>query len=83
MKLLSVKEISEELSVKESTLYSWVSNGKIPFVRLHGLLRFDAVEVEEWVKSNKNLKVRQVSKPYKANISSVGSIVESVIEEYS
>ncbi len=53
MNLVTVKELSAFLKVKPSTLYSWVHNGTIPFIKLNGLLRFDMDEVQEWVKGSK------------------------------
>jgi excisionase family DNA binding protein len=51
MPLVTIKELSTYLTVKESTLYSWVHNGTIPFHRLNGLIRFDIEEIESWVKA--------------------------------
>jgi len=53
MNLVTIKEISELLHVKKSTLYSWVHNGSIPFHKLNGLVRFDLVEIEAWICSSK------------------------------
>lgn len=53
MKLLTVKELSEIIKVKESTLYAWAKRGSIPSHKLNGLLRFDIEEVENWVRNSK------------------------------
>jgi len=53
MKLVTIKEVSEFLRVKESTLYSWAHDGTIPTFKLGGLLRFDMDEVKEWVKKSR------------------------------
>jgi excisionase family DNA binding protein len=53
MRFATIKEISVLLSVKASTLYSWVHNGTIPFHKLNGLVRFDLDEIETWVKTLK------------------------------
>ena len=49
-----MKEVSEMLKVKKTTLYSWVSQGTIPSFKLNGIIRFDMDEIEEWVKSSKS-----------------------------
>ena len=49
MMLLTVKELATRLQVKEKTLYAWASQGKIPCVKLNGVLRFDAREIEQWL----------------------------------
>lgn len=55
MGLVTIKDISKYLKVKESTLYSWAHNGLIPFYKLNGLLRFDMDEIEIWVKASKRM----------------------------
>jgi len=50
MKLVNVKKLSESLNIKESTLYAWAEQCKIPSLKIHGLLRFDIDEIDEWLK---------------------------------
>ena len=48
--LIDVKELSQRLSVSKFTIYCWVSQGKIPHVKICGrLVRFDPREVETWI----------------------------------
>jgi excisionase family DNA binding protein len=54
MRLVSIKIIAEILMTKQSTVYSWVHHGSIPFHRLNGLIRFDLDEIENWVKTSKS-----------------------------
>lgn len=49
MQIATLKEVSLFLKVKESTLYSWAENGRIPASKLNGLWRFDMDEIREWV----------------------------------
>ena len=53
MKLVRVKEISELLMIKPSTLYQWAELGQIPCLKLNGCLRFDLDEVLQWIKDCK------------------------------
>ncbi|MBA7494236.1 Tyrosine recombinase XerC [subsurface metagenome] len=46
--LLSVKEVSSFLHVHPKTLYKWTDKGKIPYVRINGLIRFKKQEIESW-----------------------------------
>lgn len=46
-----IKELSEYLHIKRSTLYAWAAQGKIPSVKIHGLLRFRREIIEQWVAS--------------------------------
>jgi len=52
MRLVSTKIIAEFLMAKQSTVYSWVHNGSIPFHKLNGLVRFDMDEIENWVRKS-------------------------------
>ena len=49
MALLNVKEVSEWLQVKRSTIYLWAAEGKMPALKLHGLIRFRREEIEAWL----------------------------------
>jgi excisionase family DNA binding protein len=57
MKIVTIKEVSEFLKVKQSTLYSWVNQKRIPSFKLNGLWRFDMEEIEEWVKESYRVRV--------------------------
>ena len=47
--LLTVKDLATRLQVKNKTIYAWVSHGKIPSVKINGVIRFDATEIEQWL----------------------------------
>ena len=49
MALLNVKEVSEWLQVKPSTVYGWVAQGKMPALKIHGVIRFRREEIEAWL----------------------------------
>jgi excisionase family DNA binding protein len=49
--LLTVKQVSEWLNMKPSTLYLWAAQGKIPCRKIHGLIRFEQHAIEEWLAS--------------------------------
>jgi excisionase family DNA binding protein len=53
VKLAGVKEVSEILKVKPSTLYQWAELGQIPCFKLNGCLRFDIEDIMNWLKSCK------------------------------
>jgi len=48
--LLTVRDLSKQLQVKVSTLYAWVAQGKIPSLKINGLVRFDPDAIDRWVK---------------------------------
>ncbi len=50
---LKIKDVTELLNVSESTIKRWISDGKMPYYRLHNQYRFSRNEIENWVLSCK------------------------------
>lgn len=44
-----IKAIARYLAIKPSTLYAWAAQGKIPYIKIHGLIRFQPAEIEAWI----------------------------------
>ena len=57
--LLSVKELSNYLNVKEKTIYRMVSEDSIPAVKIGGSWRFDEREIKDWINKNMTGKNNQ------------------------
>lgn len=55
--LLTVKEVSSFLHVHPITIYKWTEEGKIPYRKINGLIRFDKSEIELWGNKKKNRHV--------------------------
>jgi len=55
--LLSVKELSSFLSVHPKTVYKWTEQGRIPFIRVNSLIRFNRQDIEVWQEKNKIKKI--------------------------
>jgi excisionase family DNA binding protein len=51
--MLTVRELSQIIKVKEKTIYQWAELGQIPCIKLNGCLRFDLDDIEEWIKEYK------------------------------
>jgi len=51
-RLLNVKEVSELTGLSTNTVYAWVSQRRIPFVKLGGCTKFDLQEIEKWIEEN-------------------------------
>jgi excisionase family DNA binding protein len=49
MALLNIKDVSTWLNLKPSTVYHWAAQGKLPALRLGGLLRFRREDIETWL----------------------------------
>lgn len=50
---LKLKDVAELLNVSETTIRRWVSDGKIPYYRLHNQFRFSRDEIENWMLNSK------------------------------
>src|SRR5713226_8626542 len=49
--LLTIKDVARQLQIKPSTLYAWATQGKIPCLKVHRLIRFRPEEIAQWVES--------------------------------
>ena len=54
---LNIKEVSEYLGMKKSTLYFYVENGDIPHYRIRRLIRFKKHDIDQWMVENKREKI--------------------------
>lgn len=52
---LSVKEVADYLGLKESTIYQYVNERRIPFYKVPGssAVRFKRSEIDEWMASGR------------------------------
>ena len=55
---LSPKELSEYTGFSVYTIYLWIRQRKIPFIKKSRLKKFDKEEIDKWLKKD---KVRSVS----------------------
>ena len=49
MALLTIHDVAQWLTVKPSTLYAWVAQGKMPALKIHGVIRFRRTDIEAWL----------------------------------
>jgi len=52
-RLLNISEAAEYLGVKKNTLYSWVNQRKIPYVKIGRLVKFDLRDIDKWIEKSK------------------------------
>jgi excisionase family DNA binding protein len=53
-RLLTIQEAAGYLAVSVSTLYGWVWQRRVPFVKMGRALRFDSRDLEAFVEANKH-----------------------------
>lgn len=47
--VMTIKELSEYLKLKEKTAYKLVADGKIPGFKVGGAWRFRKTEIDKWI----------------------------------
>ena len=52
-RLYSIDEIAVYLGLKEGTIYHWVSDGKIRFVKMGRLVKFDKKDIDDLIDQSK------------------------------
>ena len=52
-RLMSAKEVAPRLGVAEGTIYQWVMQKRIPFIKVGRALRFDEKDISDWLNRNK------------------------------
>lgn len=52
-KLLSVNQLADILGLRKITIYEWVRNNKIPFIKLGKRVLFYPNDIEEFIKTNR------------------------------
>ena len=57
-RLLDIKEVADYTGLSVHTLYTMVSQRRIPFVKLGRLTKFDRQEIDKWIVSH-SVKVRR------------------------
>jgi excisionase family DNA binding protein len=49
--LMTAKELAEVLRVAIKTIFGWVAQGKVPYVRVNGALRFPKGPIIVWLEA--------------------------------
>ena len=51
--LMDILAAANHLGVTKNTLYSWVSQKRIPYVKIGRLVKFDRDDIDAWIESQK------------------------------
>jgi excisionase family DNA binding protein len=79
--MLTVKELSVWLNIKQSTLYLWVSQNKIPCRRIHGLVRFEPEAIQAWLKSFESIPSKPFALPTRDDTRDLNQLIEAAKSE--
>lgn len=50
--LISIKTLSKQTDISENTIRWWVATGKIPYVKLGKLVRFNPIKIQNLIDAN-------------------------------
>jgi len=64
-KLVEVKDAAEYLDISKNTLYTWVSQKRISYVKIGRLVKFDTDTLNSFIQSN-NVN-ENIDRPFRAN----------------
>ena len=73
--MLTIKQVSAWLNIKESTLYLWVSHNKIPYRRIHGLIRFEPEAIQAWLDGFSPASPQKPSRAPRQNVEDVDHLI--------
>ena len=64
-RFFDIAELSKYLSIKPSTLYSYVEAGLLPSYRIGKLVRFRQSDIDRWIETRKRevVQVNRISRP--------------------
>jgi len=51
-RLININELSEYTGLSTSTLYTWVSQRRIPFLKCGRLTKFDLQRIDKWIEDS-------------------------------
>ena len=51
--LIDIAELSGRLDISVNTIYSWVNQRKIPYIKIGRLLKFDQQDINSWIAQRK------------------------------
>jgi len=57
-RLVGVEDVAHMLDMSKDTIYKWVTQRKIPFVKCGRLTKFDLQKIERWIQEN-SVEVKQ------------------------
>ena len=52
-RLINITEASEHLGVQKSTLYSWVHQRLIDYIKVGRLVKFDLQDLDNWIEKHR------------------------------
>ncbi|PIP20681.1 MAG: hypothetical protein COX40_03525 [Candidatus Omnitrophica bacterium CG23_combo_of_CG06-09_8_20_14_all_40_11] len=57
-RFLNISEVAQYLGLTKGSLYVWVHQRRIPYLKIGKLLKFDIIEIEQWLKDK---RIKEIS----------------------
>ena len=51
--MIGIKELALYLDIKESTVYAWVNQKRLPYIKVGRLVKFDMHDIGMWIQEHK------------------------------
>lgn len=85
--LLTIQDLVKALQVKRSTLYAWAKQGKIPSLKINGVVRFVPQEIGQWLANSRLMPLPTplvLSTGHKSDVIDVDALIERAkLEAYT
>jgi excisionase family DNA binding protein len=52
-RLVGLQEIAVYLNIKPSTIYAWVNQKRLPYIKIGRLVKFDLQDIDAWIQERK------------------------------
>lgn len=52
-RFVGIKDLAVYLDLSENTVKAWVYQGKLPFIKMGRLIKFDLRQIEKWLDEKK------------------------------
>ncbi len=72
--LLTIKDIAARLKVKDKTLYAWAAQGRIPTLKINGVIRFEPDAIDRWLQDCQMLTERSFPSAKRRRIKSARDV---------
>lgn len=52
-RFIGIEDLSQYLGLTKGTLYVWVCQRRIPYLKIGKLLKFDIIEIQDWIEDKR------------------------------
>ena len=60
--LMTIADVAEKMQLTEAAIRKFILQKTVPYIKIGGSIRFNPSEIEEWIKTYRNSKLRVAGK---------------------